>query len=95
MIPSSDYLARVTAAIRRAARVPLPPTLEEGHSFISDLGFDSMTMALLSLGLEEEFGFPIMLDGWLRSQPDPEALTIGALCDFLRSSLEGHEREAV
>lgn len=95
MSPSSDYLARVSAAIRRAARVPLPEVLNESHSFISNLGFDSMTMALLSLGLEEEFGFPIMLDGWLRSQPDPEALTIGALCDFLRSRLEGHERAAI
>jgi acyl carrier protein len=86
-----DSLAAVRAAIRGAARGPLPANLDESHSFVFDLGFDSLGMLRLGVMLEEQLGRPILLDGWLSSEPDPAALTIRSLCEFLRSRLEADE----
>lgn len=86
-----DCLPRVVRAVRDAAAVPLPDELKEGDSFVLDLGFDSLAMARLGLALEEQFGFPILLDSWLSSQSDPSALTVGSLRAFVVTRLEGHE----
>jgi acyl carrier protein len=89
-----NYLSGVNAAVRAAARGPLPLVLEEAHSFVFDLGFDSLSMVRLSLTLEEQFGYAILLDPWLSSQSDPAELTIRSLCDFLRSRLPADARAA-
>jgi acyl carrier protein len=89
-----DSLPRVTVAIRNAAPFALPSVLTEAQSFLFDLGFDSLAMARLGLTLEEEFGFPVLLDSWLSSQPDPSLLTVGSLCVFVESRLNVDERVA-
>jgi acyl carrier protein len=90
----TQYLPGVSAAIRAAARGPIPSHLNEAQSFVLDLGFDSMAMARLGLTLEEQFDCPILLDGWLSSQSDPAALTIGSLCVFVGSRLGNDEPAA-
>ena len=82
-----DSLPRVTAAIRNAAPYALPSDLTEGLSFVFDLGFDSLAMARLGLTLEEQFGFPVLLDSWLSSHADPSLLTVGSLCVFVESRM--------
>jgi len=89
-----ECLPRIVNAVRGAASAPLPVELREEHSFVLDLGFDSLAMARLGLALEDQFGFPILLDSWLSSQSDPSALTIGSLRVFVASRIEGHEGAA-
>ncbi len=91
---SSRLFSRVIVAIRNAALSPLPTSLKEEHSFILDLGFDSLAMARLGLTLEDEFGFPILLDAWLSSESDPSALTVSSLCAFVESRFQAEERAA-
>jgi acyl carrier protein len=89
---SAAYVPGVVAAMRVAARNPLPADLNEKQSLIFDLGFDSLAMTRLGLALEEQFGQAVLLDGWISSESDPAALTVGSLCEFLRARIEGDER---
>jgi acyl carrier protein len=91
---SADYISRINRAIREATHGELPAELSEGHSFVFDLGFDSLAMARLGLTLEDQFGVPILLDSWMSSQSDPSALTVGSLRAFVESRLEVDERAA-
>jgi acyl carrier protein len=95
MVASMDSVRRVTAAIRSAAPGELPDDIESTQSFVFDLGFDSLAIARLGLTLEEQFGFPMLLDAWLSSQPDPSLLTVGSLCVFVESRMDADERVAV
>lgn len=83
--------AGVVAAIRAATENPLPASIERSHSFLLDLGFDSLSMVALSLTLEDEFGCPILLDDWIAEQSDPISLTVGSLCAYLAPRLDGHD----
>jgi acyl carrier protein len=89
-----DVLGCVKEAIRKAAPYQLPPELAESHSFVLDLGFDSLAMARLGLTLEEQFGFALLLDPWLSSQSDPAALTVGSLRAFVEARIHADERAA-
>jgi acyl carrier protein len=86
------YLPGVTAALRAASRIPLPEQLRGQESLVFDLGFDSLAITRLGLALEEQFGCAILLDGWISSESDPQALTVASLCGFLASRLETDER---
>jgi acyl carrier protein len=79
-------LERVVAAIRASVRHPLPAHIERSHSFIFDLGFDSMSIARLALALEDAFHQPILLDDWLAQKADPAALDVDSLCRYLEGS---------
>jgi acyl carrier protein len=87
----SQCLPRVTAALRSASERALPAAVTPSDSLIFDLGFDSLAMARLGLTLEEQFGFPILLDSWLASESDPAALTVGSLCVFVESRIQPDE----
>jgi acyl carrier protein len=95
MRPSSPVLTGVLSAVRAAAKAPLPHVIEPSHSFILDLGFDSMSMAILGLTLEDEFHCVILLDAWIGQHADPAALTVASLCDYLQESLVGDGAESV
>lgn len=88
--PETDVLTRVIAAIRSAATNPLPNHIDPSHSFILDLSFDSLSVVMLSLALENEFGYPILLDEWIALRSEPTGLTVGSLCDYLTARLESH-----
>jgi acyl carrier protein len=84
----------VTTAIRTAAKGAIPEEIEPEHCFIADLGFDSMSIALLALALESEFDRTILLDGWIARHMDPSDLTVASLCAYLREVLSD-ERKSV
>jgi acyl carrier protein len=79
----------VLRAIRATARNPLPADIAAGHSFVLDLGFDSMSIAILSVALEDEFDTAILLDAWIGQHRDPSAMTVASLCRYLEGALDG------
>jgi acyl carrier protein len=79
--------AGVVAAIRKTLKGPAPPRIELHHSFVQDLGFDSMSIALLGLALEDQFGRAILLDGWIAQHSHPASLTVQSLCAYVDSAL--------
>jgi acyl carrier protein len=86
---------RVVAAIRATFKGALPPVIMPTHSFVSDLGFDSMGIALLGLGLEDQFDCAILLDGWIAEHSHPASLTVQSLCVYIERSLTSDERSAL
>jgi acyl carrier protein len=86
--PTSDRIERsVVSAIRKTAKNALPDVIAGEHSFISDLDFDSMSISLLGLALEDEFGCAILLSGWVERHSHPESLTVRSLCEYLAEVL--------
>lgn len=77
--------SRVVAAIRATAQQPLPADIEAEHSLVYDLGFDSMAVAMLSIGLEDQFSFPVLLDTWIGQQDGPHGLTVASLSYYMES----------
>jgi acyl carrier protein len=77
----------VVAAVRATAKGTLPADIEPNQSFLLDLGFDSMSIAVLGLALEDQFHQAVLLDGWIAQHSEPAELTVGSLCDYLRSAL--------
>ena len=86
---SSSTFSRVIAAIRATAQHPLPETITGDHSLVYDLGFDSMGIALLSIGLEDQFMFPVLLDSWIGAQEGPSGLTVASLGSYMESVTSG------
>lgn len=84
---SQSILPRVVAAIRAASKGNVPGDILPEHSFVLDLGFDSMRMVILGLALEDQFARPILLDMWLGSHSDPADLTVTSLCSFLEEAM--------
>ena len=80
---TDSTLHAVVAATRAACKLPLPEVISRGHCFITDLGFDSLSIARLALELEDRVQQPVLLDDWIASEPDPSALTVGSLCDYV------------
>ena len=80
---------RTARAIRASLRPPAPQVVVPEDRLLVDLGFDSLSLATLTLSLEEEFGRTILLDGWIGSHPDLEDLTAGSLAEHVRDVLEG------
>lgn len=93
--PSSPFLSGVVAAVRAATKAPLPDVIQPSHSFVLDLGFDSMSMAILGLTLEDEFHCVILLDVWIGQHADPAALTVASLCAYLQESLVADGAESL
>ena len=84
-------LVGVVDAIRASARLALPDAIESHHRFVDDLGFDSLGLVTLSVALEDRFGVPILLDGWIGSASSPSGLTVGSLAAWITASFrEGH-----
>lgn len=84
----TSSLTGVVDAIRASARLSLPNCIEPHHRFVDDLGFDSLGLVTLSVSLEDRFGVPILLDGWIGTASSPSDLTVGSLALWIGSSLE-------
>ncbi len=78
-----DVIEVVHRAIRAAAPGKLPEKLEPAHSFLEDLGFDSLTLSVLTLELEALLGRPVLLNRWVERAPSPSQLTVASLCEYL------------
>jgi acyl carrier protein len=88
---NTDFVTHVRAAIQEAGGDAVQKRIEWKHSLVLDLGFDSLKLAMLSLALESQLGCAIVLDGWIGSHPDPHELTVGSLCEYLKTNVESHE----
>jgi len=84
----NQIFSGVVSAIRAASKGSLPEEIHADHSCILDLGLDSLSIAVLSLALEDTFSRPVLLDGWLGQHADPAALTVGSLCDYIQVALK-------
>lgn len=78
-----DVMVMIVRAIRAAAPGELPDEIEPGHTFLEDLGFDSLTLSVLTLELEEELGRPVLLNRWVERAQSPSGLTVASLRDYL------------
>jgi acyl carrier protein len=94
-LAGDPIFARVVAAIRATQKGKLPDEIVPDHSFVLDLGFDSMSVALLALALEDQFSCAILLDGWIGEHAHPAALTVKSLCEYLARSLSPDEQSAL
>lgn len=83
-----DTFAIVESAIRAAAPNELPERIERSHSFLEDLGFDSLTISVLTLELEDQIGEPILLNRWVEHASNPDDLTVGSLCEYLEAVVD-------
>ena len=85
---TSDHIEqRVVSAIRKTARNALPSQISAHHSFVQDLDFDSISISMLGLALEDEFHCAILLSGWVERHSETASLTVGSLCDYLAEVL--------
>ena len=81
----SEIRNKVDRAVSRTLRAPVD--LREEHSFVADLGYDSLRVASLAMALDSEFGRPILLNDWLAEADDPLLLTVGSLRAYLETLL--------
>ena len=97
MLDKQEILEKVSRAVKavrpkgdgNAQKV----TIKESHSFGTDLDFDSLRIATLSIALEEEFTQVLLLNEWIGSADDPELLTVGSLVDYLAALFAQEEAE--
>jgi acyl carrier protein len=82
-VGTASALKRVQAAIH-AIRPDLPLSrIRPGASLVADLGIDSLTLAQLSIALEDVFGQTIFLGDVLSEVDDPATITVGQLAKLL------------
>jgi acyl carrier protein len=84
---NDPMLAVVVRAVRATAAHLESFEIEPSHSFVGDLGFDSVAVVMLSIALEDELHCAVMLDGWIARHGDPSGLTVGSLTSYLRESV--------
>jgi acyl carrier protein len=80
-----DLLTKTLRAVRSAAELDIE--VDARHSFVRDLGFDSLRMATLALCLEEELGCAILLNDWIAGAEDPANLTVASLAEYVSEQL--------
>ena len=73
MTTHDDALAKTCRAVAKAT-AKAPETVLATQRLASDLDFDSLKIATLSLEIEDEFGEFVLLNEWM-STVDPETVT--------------------
>lgn len=76
----------VVASLRDAASHELPANIQPHDSLVEDLGFDSLTISVLALELEQRLDRSVLMSRWVENIQDPSQLTVGSLCAHLESS---------
>jgi acyl carrier protein len=84
---TDPMLPIVVRAVRATATHLESIDIEATHSFVNDLGFDSVAVVMLGIALEDELQCAVMLDGWIARHGDPSGLTVGSLASYLRESV--------
>jgi acyl carrier protein len=79
-------LEMVSRAIAAACQTE-PIVLSAGDRLVADLGFNSLRIAALALEIGRELGCPVLLNDWLAQARNIDDLTVGSLCEFLRSDV--------
>ena len=57
------------------------------HHLVDDLGFDSASIATLTIALEDEFDDVLLLNDWIANAHNPSELTVASLVDYLHELL--------
>jgi acyl carrier protein len=79
-------LAKVRAALASVLEdesVEIAPQ----HHLVDDLGFDSTSIASLTIALEDEFEDVLLLNDWIAAAHNPSELTVQSLVDYLHALL--------
>jgi acyl carrier protein len=83
--PTAERVCRaIEAAMDEGRTTPHP-----SDHLINDLGFDSLRVATLALTLEDELGYPVLLNDWLATIGDIADLTVQSLIDYLNAAEAG------
>ena len=77
---------KVCAALRDAGEDPAMPIRVEDH-LVDDLGFDSTSIAVLTITLEDVFDEMLLLNEWIAAASSPSDLTVASLVDYVASVL--------
>jgi acyl carrier protein len=75
-------LAKVSNALRSVVGDDATDVRPE-HHLVEDLGFDSSSIATLTIALEDEFDDMLLLNDWIASASSPSELTVDSLVDYL------------
>ena len=78
----ASVAAKVAAALRSVLGDP-KADVRPGHQLVDDLGFDSASVASLTIALEDEFDDVLLLNEWIASAGSPSELTVDSLVDYL------------
>ena len=88
MLDRRQIQAKVCAALASVLEDSDVQLLPE-HRLVDDLGFDSTSIATLTIALEDEFQDVLLLNDWIASAHDPSELTVRSLVDYLQELLAG------
>ena len=77
---------KVCAALRDAGEDPAMAIRVEDH-LVDDLGFDSTSIAVLTITLEDVFDEMLLLNEWIAAASSPSDLTVASLVDYVASVL--------
>lgn len=81
-----EIFAKVRAALRSVLEDEQVEIAPEQH-LVDDLGFDSTSIATLTIALEDEFEDVLLLNDWIARAHNPSELTVGSLVDYLQQLL--------
>ena len=88
MTDRQHTLEKTCAAVGAAMDEPRPVCSSD--RLVTDLGFDSLRMASLSLTIEDEFGETLLLNEWITVAEHPATLTVASLADFVHDCITGN-----
>jgi acyl carrier protein len=86
MLDRQQVFANVRSALQSAIDDPALEVRPEDR-LVDDLGFDSTSIASLTIALEDVFDDVLLLNDWITSSSSPSELTVGSLVDYLTSLL--------
>jgi acyl carrier protein len=82
MLDRDTVLAKVRTALRSVLEDEAIDIGAEQH-LVEDLGFDSTSIASLTIALEDEFDDVLLLSDWIAAAHSPSDLTVASLVDYL------------
>ena len=85
MIPD-PVLAKVAAALR-VVLDDADADVRRTHRLVDDFGFDSASIATLTIALEEQFDDVLLLNEWIAGASSPSELTVGSLVAYVEGVL--------
>jgi acyl carrier protein len=86
MLDRDTVLAKVRTALASVLDDP-GIDVRAAHHLVDDLGFDSTSMASLTIALEDEFDDVLLLNEWIAAAHNPSELTVDSLVAYVHRLL--------